>query len=68
MSSLDDPHFAEVYAICKDLTENFCDDDPLLESDVESMVTWLMMLEVLTIKISMNVAQYDIARLPSPVY
>ena len=51
MSSLDDPHFTEVYTICKDITENFCDDDPLLESDMESMMTGFMMLEALTIKI-----------------
>ena len=59
MSSLDDPHFTEVYTICKAITENFCDDNPLLESDMESMMTGFMMLEALTIKISMNVAQYD---------
>ena len=59
MSRLADPHFAEVYTICKDITENFCDDDPLLESDVESMVTGFKMLETLTNKISTNIAQYD---------
>ena len=59
MSSLDDPHFAEVYTICKDITENFFDADPLLENDMESMMKGFMMLKALTIKISLNVAQYD---------
>ena len=37
MSRLADPHFEEIYAICNDITENSCEDDPLLESDVHGV-------------------------------
>ena len=59
MSRLADPHFEEIYAICNDITENSCEDDPLLESDVESMVSKFQMLQVLTNKISVEISQYD---------
>ena len=59
MSRLADPHFEEIYTICNDITENSCEDDPLLESDVESMVSKFKMLQVLTNKISVEISQYD---------
>jgi len=59
MSLLVDPKFAEVYNICKDVIDNSCDDDPLLESAVETMVTTFKTLEKLTNIIGKNVADYD---------